>query len=55
MEIERQGRAGNTSTQPGQPQLFEALDQQLGLKAEAKTLRIEMLVIDRLDRAPNEN
>ena len=46
---------GASSTQPSQSQLFDALEKQLGFKVEGKTLPIEMLVIDRLERVPTEN
>jgi uncharacterized protein (TIGR03435 family) len=54
------GRGGLTAapgaddTDPA-PDLFNALEKQLGLRVEAKTLPIEMLVIDRLERIPTEN
>jgi uncharacterized protein (TIGR03435 family) len=39
----------------GMPSLFNAVQNQLGLKLESKKGPVEMLVIDRLDRAPTRN
>jgi len=57
-EVPTTGRGGeiiSVSTGPTQSQLMDALEKQLGLRVEAKTLPIEMLVIDRLERIPTEN
>jgi len=37
------------------PTLFTALQERLGLKLEAETVSVEMLVIDRMERVPAEN
>jgi uncharacterized protein (TIGR03435 family) len=39
----------------GRPSLFTALEEQIGLKLEARKGRVEVLVIDHVDRAPSGN
>jgi uncharacterized protein (TIGR03435 family) len=38
-----------------QPSLFAALQEQLGLQLEPQKVKVEMLVIDRMERVPAEN
>jgi uncharacterized protein (TIGR03435 family) len=40
---------------PATSELLSALDKQLGLKASLKTLSLQMLVVDHLERIPTEN
>jgi uncharacterized protein (TIGR03435 family) len=40
---------------PGQPDLFEALEDQLALKLVPQKRSIEVLVIDHIDKNPTEN
>jgi uncharacterized protein (TIGR03435 family) len=40
---------------PELPSIFFALQEQLGLKLEAKNGSVEMLVIDHIDKKPVEN
>lgn len=42
------------SDAPG-PSIFEAIQQQLGLKLEAKRAPVEIMMIDHVDRVPSEN
>ena len=37
------------------PVIFTALQEQLGLKLEARKVPVEIIVIDHVDKAPNEN
>ena len=37
------------------PSLFTVLEEQLGLKLEARKLPVEILVIDHVEKAPTEN
>lgn len=46
------GEANNGS--PG-PSMFNAVEQQLGLKLERRRQPVEILVVDKLDRTPTEN
>jgi uncharacterized protein (TIGR03435 family) len=39
----------------GLPDLFGALEKQLGLKLEQKKLLINMVIVDRADKMPAEN
>ncbi len=43
------------TTSPSMQSYFDALEAQLGLKVEAQTAPIDMLVIDHLEPAPTEN
>jgi uncharacterized protein (TIGR03435 family) len=43
---------GETDTAPN---LFDALQAQLGLKLEEKKAKLDVLVIDHVDRLPTEN
>jgi uncharacterized protein (TIGR03435 family) len=45
-----EGAAGRTGAS-----LFTAIQEQLGLKLEARRGPVEVLVIDHIDRAPKEN
>src|SRR5580658_589565 len=48
-EIKRAFRAGDGAS------IFTLIQEQLGMKLEARKGPIEMLVIDRVERAPSEN
>lgn len=41
--------------EPGGPDLFEALQQQLGLKLQPKKITIQAVVVDHLDKVPTAN
>lgn len=38
-----------------QPSMFDAVQEQLGLKLERRKQTVEILMIDKLDRTPTEN
>lgn len=46
---------GGPSTEEGSPTLFEALEQQLGLKLESRKSMVDVLVIDHLEKTPADN
>ena len=46
--------AGTTPPDEG-PALFEALQQQLGLKLESKKAPVQVLVVDHVETKPTEN
>jgi uncharacterized protein (TIGR03435 family) len=43
------------ASDPGGPTLMQALQNQLGLRLEAKRGPVEFLVVDRMERLPTEN
>jgi uncharacterized protein (TIGR03435 family) len=47
--------AASADAQPDGPTLFEAVQQQLGLKLESKKGPVEVLVVDHADKTPVEN
>jgi uncharacterized protein (TIGR03435 family) len=46
---------GTNTEADGAPDIFGAVQQQLGLKLEPAKAQIEMLVVDHLERTPTEN
>ena len=46
--------SGNSADSPA-PDIFAAIEQQLGLKLEPKKEALQILVIDHLERIPTEN
>jgi uncharacterized protein (TIGR03435 family) len=46
---------GRPSTDDSGPNIFEALQAQLGLKLESKKTMVDTLVIDHIEKAPTEN
>ncbi len=48
------GVSGKLSTDAG-PSIFTALEEQLGLKLEARKIPVELLVVDHCERTPTEN
>ncbi|MES1258929.1 MAG: TIGR03435 family protein [Acidobacteriota bacterium] len=49
------GQPADLTPDAGPPDLFTAVQQQLGLRLEARKQPIEILVVDRADRVPAEN
>jgi uncharacterized protein (TIGR03435 family) len=53
---QRSRSEGDATANPaGAPNLFTALDQQLGLKLERRKKVMDRLVIDRVERTPTAN
>jgi len=48
------GREGDAATEPG-PSLVQAVQQQLGLRLEAKKGPLDILVVDHAEKTPTEN
>jgi uncharacterized protein (TIGR03435 family) len=44
-----------TPSDPGGPDLFTALEKQLGLKLEKSKIQLDVFVVDRMDKTPTEN
>lgn len=49
------GLTANAAADPDGPSLFEAIEQQLGLKLEKKKGTVKMLFIDHIEKTPTEN
>jgi uncharacterized protein (TIGR03435 family) len=45
---------GYSTDEPG-PTIFQALQDQLGLRLESKKGMVDILVVDRIEKAPTEN
>jgi uncharacterized protein (TIGR03435 family) len=52
---ETQANGGEAPSDPSRPSIFAALQDQLGLKLEAKKFPVEMFVIDHIDKVPTAN
>jgi uncharacterized protein (TIGR03435 family) len=46
---------GRQSTDDNGPNIFEALQAQLGLKLESKKTMVDTLVVDHIEKTPTEN
>jgi uncharacterized protein (TIGR03435 family) len=46
---------GRSSAEESGPNIFEALQQQLGLKLESKKGTVDILVVDHIEKTPTEN
>jgi uncharacterized protein (TIGR03435 family) len=49
------GAGGEAATASAGPSIFTAIQQQLGLRLEARKASVEVMVVDRADRVPVEN
>jgi len=47
--------SANDSSASAAPDLFAAIEQQLGLKLESRKESVQILVIDHVERVPSEN